>query len=67
MTVNDPEALTPPERACQKQQVREKRCEVCVNRRFEGMAFGRPILVCSIGRKWPKRGICPGFVLDGVE
>lgn len=56
--------MTPPERACQRQQVREKRCAACVHRRYEGMAFGHPVLTCGIGLRWPRKGLCSGFTLD---
>lgn len=64
MKYDDPEALTPPERACQKAQVRTKRCAACVHRVYDGTVFEQPVLSCGIGLSWPKRGICSGFTLD---
>lgn len=61
---DDPEAWTNPEKACQRQQVREKRCAVCLNRRVEGYVDSIPVLGCHQGRSWPKVGICPAFELD---
>ena len=56
--------LTGPEASAHRAQVREKRCAACINRRYEGMAFGEPVLSCGIGLRWPKRGWCRGFELD---
>lgn len=66
---DDPEAWTNPERACQRAQVREKKCAVCLNRRVEGYVDSQPVLGCHVNLHWPKYGTCVGFELDegGVE
>lgn len=62
--------LTREERFVHKAQVRQKKCQVCKNRRDLGMSIPNPaggvdrMVNCRLGLRWPEKGICTSFDLD---